>query len=109
MDHVGLVLGLEMSRLVERVVIQVHAESESVDATIHWQGGYTSQHEILRPVATYQQLRDNDRLRARVVELHGESTTAAEIARTLGRGSLLPAGATHSVRSKCGSYLSGLG
>ncbi len=76
--------------LVERVVIQVHAESESVDATIHWQGGYTSQHEILRPVATYQQLRDNDRLRARVVELHRESTTAAEIARTLTREGFSP-------------------
>jgi hypothetical protein len=76
--------------LVERVVIQVHADSESVDVTIHWQGGFTSQHEILRPVATYQQLRDSDRLRARVVELHGEGTTAAEIARTLTREGFTP-------------------
>jgi DNA invertase Pin-like site-specific DNA recombinase len=76
--------------LVERVVLQVHADRELVDATIHWQGGFTSQHEILRPVASYRQLRDNDRLRARVVALHGTGETAAEIARILTREGFSP-------------------
>ena len=46
--------------LVERVV-QVRCDSEFVDVTIHWAGGYESQHELVRPVAT---LRSAARLRA---------------------------------------------
>src|SRR5262249_50351252 len=38
--------------LVERVVVHVRCDSELVDATIHWAGGYESQHQIARPVAS---------------------------------------------------------
>ena len=39
----------EMIRcLVDRVVVQVRCDSEFVDTTIHWKGGYTSQHEFAR-------------------------------------------------------------
>src|SRR5207237_9360167 len=58
----------EMTRcLVERVVANVHCDSEFVDVTIHWAGGYESQHEIVRPVGTYDQLRDFYRHMYRVV------------------------------------------
>ena len=35
--------------LVEKVVVHVEQNSEYVDVTIHWQGGFTSQHEVVRP------------------------------------------------------------
>jgi DNA invertase Pin-like site-specific DNA recombinase len=74
----------EMIRcLVERVVVQVRCDSEFVDVTIHWAGGYESQHEIVRPVATYAQLRDFERLLDRVVELRQAGHTAAAIAGVL--------------------------
>lgn len=69
--------------LVERVVVQVRAESEHFDATIHWAGGYTSQHELIRPVGTYAQLRDFEALMRRVTELRESGHTAGQIAKQL--------------------------
>ena len=74
----------EMIRcLVGRVVVQVQRDSELVDATIHWAGGYESQHEIVRPVATYAQLQGFEQLMDRVVELRQAGHTAPEIADAL--------------------------
>jgi len=69
--------------LVERVVVHVRCDSELVDVTIHWAGGYQSQHAIVRPVATYAQLRDFERLMDRVVELRQAGHTAPHIAKAL--------------------------
>ena len=74
--------------LVERVVVHVRKDSEYVNATIHWQGGMTSRHEIIRPVRTYAQLRDYDQLLERIVKLRGEGHTAAAIAERLNRDRL---------------------
>jgi DNA invertase Pin-like site-specific DNA recombinase len=66
--------------LVERVVVHVRCDSEYVDATIHWVGGFESQHEIIRAVGTYAQLRDFEALINRVMELREAGHTAPEIA-----------------------------
>jgi hypothetical protein len=44
--------------LVERVVVHVCRDSEYVEVTLCWHGGYTSQHTIVRPVQSYARLRD---------------------------------------------------
>jgi DNA invertase Pin-like site-specific DNA recombinase len=69
--------------LVEKVVVHVKNDSEYVDVSIQWQGGFTSRHEVVRPVASYAQLRDGDRLMERVVELRRAGRTAAAIAEAL--------------------------
>jgi hypothetical protein len=69
--------------LVERVAVQIRSECELVDVTIHWAGGYESQHEIVRPVATYAQLSDFERLLDRVAELREAGHIARDIAATL--------------------------
>jgi hypothetical protein len=71
--------------LVERVVVEVQGKSEVVDCTIHWKGGYESQHEVIRPVKKYEQLRDYDRLRDRITELHSQGWKAASIAEQLNK------------------------
>lgn len=76
--------------LVERVVVQVRCDSEFVDATIHWAGGYESHHEIVRPVATYAQLRDFEPLMNRVVELREAGHAAPEIAERLNAEGFYP-------------------
>ncbi len=76
--------------LVERVVVHVRPDSEYVDATIHWHGGFTSQHEIVRPVRSYAQLRDQEQLVARVVQLHGQGHTAAALAEQLNHEGFAP-------------------
>ena len=76
--------------LVEKVVVHVKNNSEYVDVTIHWQGGFTSQHEVVRPVRSYEQLRDLDKLMDRIVALRHEGCTAAQIADCLNREGFSP-------------------
>jgi hypothetical protein len=76
--------------LVEKVVVHVKKTSEYVDATIHWQGGFTSQHEIIRPVQLYEQLRDFDQLMERIVALRRRGETSRQIAQTLKREGFHP-------------------
>jgi DNA invertase Pin-like site-specific DNA recombinase len=76
--------------LVERVVVQVRKDSEYVEATIHWQGGFTSQHELVRPVGCYEQLRDFKPLMDRLVQLHSQGQRAWQIADTLNREGFRP-------------------
>ena len=69
--------------LVERVVVHVEVDSEHVDVMIQWRGGFTSRHEIVRPVLRYEQLRDYDRLLDRIGRWRREGDTAAQIAAKL--------------------------
>ena len=71
-------------------MVHVHCDSEFVDVTIHWAGGYESQHEIVRPVATYAQLRDFEPLMNRVVELREAGHAASEIANRLNAEGFYP-------------------
>jgi DNA invertase Pin-like site-specific DNA recombinase len=66
--------------LIERVVVQVRCDSECVAVTIHWAGGYESQHAIVRPVATYAQLHNFEELLNRVAELRAAGQAAPRIA-----------------------------
>jgi hypothetical protein len=69
--------------LLERVVVHVRCDSERVEATLHWKGGYQSQHALTRPVANYAQLQDFERLLERVMQLRESGSTAARIAQAL--------------------------
>ena len=64
-----------LRHLVERVVVTVQGGTEYTDVRIHWAGGFVSQHEILRPVRRYDQLRDWDRLMGRIAELRAADRT----------------------------------
>jgi DNA invertase Pin-like site-specific DNA recombinase len=68
--------------LVDRVVVRVN-HGEHVDVAIHWHEGFTSQHELLRPVRSYQQLAAVDQLRQRVTELRQAGNSARQIAQRL--------------------------
>ena len=76
--------------LVEKVVVHVKNDSEYVDVTIHWHGGFTSQHEVVRPVKSYEQLRDFDKLMDRIAALRHEGHTAAQIADCLNQEGFSP-------------------
>lgn len=51
--------------------------------TIHWAGGYTSQHQVRRPVRTYGQLEGFEQLMDRVVALRQVGYTTRRIAEKL--------------------------
>jgi Recombinase zinc beta ribbon domain/Recombinase/Resolvase, N terminal domain len=69
--------------LVERVVVHVIKDSEHVDVQVRWRGGFTSHHEVIRPVHRYEHLRDHDRLIERLAEWRREGLTAGQIAARL--------------------------
>jgi DNA invertase Pin-like site-specific DNA recombinase len=66
--------------LVERVVLTAPPEQEIADVAVHWAGGFVSHHQLVRPVARYEQLRDFDRLAQRITELRRQKHTSAQIA-----------------------------
>jgi len=76
--------------LVEHVVVHVEQCSEFVDATIHWHGGFTSQHQVVRPVGCYTQLRDYDLLIKRIKSLYQEGKTVPAIAERLNQEGFIP-------------------
>lgn len=69
--------------LVERVTVHVRTSTEFAGVTIHWAGGYESQHEIVRPVRRYEQLRDLEPLLDRAQELRESGQTVCQIAEQL--------------------------
>ena len=83
--------------LVEKVVVHGKNDSEYVDVTIHWQGGFISQHEVLRPVRSYEQLRDFDKLMDRITTLRREGKTTVQIADALNREGF-------STPKRCGAF-----
>ena len=83
--------------LVEKVVVHGKIDSEYVDVTIHWQGGFLSQHEVLRPVRSYEQLRDFDQLMDRITTLRREGKTTVQIADALNREGF-------STPRRCGAF-----
>ena len=69
--------------LLDRVEISVAGKTELVDVTIHWQGGFTSQHEVLRPIFSYARLSNYEELKERVTALRHAGHASQAIAEQL--------------------------
>ncbi len=76
--------------LVDHVVVNVEQRSEHVDVTIHWHGGFMSQHQVVRPVGCYTQMRDYDLMIKRIGMLHQEGKTVPAIAERLNQEGFVP-------------------
>ena len=66
--------------LLERAVVNLRGSSDHVDVTLQWAGGFTTQHEFIRPVLRYDQVADYDRMVARISELRDQGWSFAKIA-----------------------------
>lgn len=91
--------------LVERVTVHVQGNTEYVDVTINWIGGFVSQHVTRRPVAEYRQMRDYDGLVQRLRELSEAGHTAREIAEVLNTEGYQPTGQRATFRSQTVRHL----
>jgi len=69
--------------LIEKLVLTAPAHCELAEVSVHWAGGFVSHHELTRPVARYEQLRDYERLSRRIVELRLQKLTSKRIAEQL--------------------------
>lgn len=77
--------------LLNRILLTIQDSTERVDVTLHWAGGFTSQHELIRPVRSYDQLADYERLIGRIKGLRREGLSFAAIAEQLNRDGFRPA------------------
>jgi DNA invertase Pin-like site-specific DNA recombinase len=76
--------------LVETVVVTVAGSSEQTEVTIHWAGGHSSRHALVRPVQCYDQLSGHTELLQRIAELRKEGRSLADIAERLNRDGFRP-------------------
>jgi DNA invertase Pin-like site-specific DNA recombinase len=76
--------------VLSRVVVTIRAASDQVTVALEWAGGFTSQHEVTRPVHAYRQQADFGRLISRVRELHVAGHSTTEIAAVLNREGFRP-------------------
>jgi hypothetical protein len=76
--------------LVEQVRLEVLGDTERVHVQITWAGGHRTDGELVRPVATLQQLSYYPRLASRVRELAAGGYTAGQIAGRLNDEGLRP-------------------
>jgi hypothetical protein len=79
-----------LRHLIDRIFVNVQGKTELTDVTIHWAGGFVSRHEVVRPVARYDQLRDYDSLVARIQELQRIGWSSPRIAQQLNQEGFRP-------------------
>jgi DNA invertase Pin-like site-specific DNA recombinase len=72
-----------LRQVVERVRAEVQGASERVGLQIHWVGGVTTQHDMVRPVGSYEQMSNFAQLRARVTALHAAGASCEQMAERL--------------------------
>jgi len=76
--------------LVERVVATRQNDSELIGVSIHWVGGYVSQHEVSRRVLRFEQLSQFPALRDRLTEMRRAGWAADKIAAQLNQEGFRP-------------------
>lgn len=69
--------------LIDRVVITTQGSSEQIDMTIHWKGGFASQHTVVRRISHYDQLRDFPAIMDSIRAGHAAGLLAWQIAEQL--------------------------
>jgi hypothetical protein len=71
--------------LIERIVVNVRANSERAKVTVTWRGGQTTRHEVVKSVSRYKSLGEYDRMMDRIVQVRRESLTIKKLAAQLTR------------------------
>jgi len=76
--------------LIERIELIVCGTTDQVEVTIHWTGGFVSQHSLVRAVQRYDQLANYAQLRARIEELRSHGQTMSQVAQSLNQEGFHP-------------------
>ena len=69
--------------LIDRIVVEVIDGTERLSVSVHWAGGYTSQHETRRTVSTFDELEDSEALLERARQLYNSGCPRTELIRCL--------------------------
>ena len=66
-------------QVIQKVVVEVEGNSEQVQVTIEWAGGYTTKGKIIRPVAKWTQLSNYRQLCQRLEQMVAAKLTTQEM------------------------------
>jgi len=77
--------------LIEKIVVEVVEGTEVLSVTVHWAGGFESQHESRRTVATFDDMRDADSLLQRAQQLYNFGFPRCELVSILNQEGFEPA------------------
>jgi len=77
--------------IIEDIVVEVVDASERLSVTVHWAGGFTSQHETRRRVQSFDQLDASEELAERIQQLYDEGCPLLDIANKLNDEGYKPA------------------
>jgi DNA invertase Pin-like site-specific DNA recombinase len=77
--------------LIDRIVVEVVEKTERLSVTVHWSGGFTSQHETRRTVMRFDELENVEELLARTRDLYNSGCPRDEIMRLLNAEGFKPA------------------
>jgi len=76
--------------IVERVILIADRTTEGNEVTIVWRGGMETRHLVSRPVGSFEQLKDYQKLTERIRELHAAGLHHFQIADALNREGFVP-------------------
>src|SRR5262249_38066864 len=76
--------------VVERVIVATDKSTELNEVTIVWYGGVAALQQGARPVGTYEQLNDYQRLTERITQLHQQGFHLSQIAQKLNDEGFVP-------------------
>jgi hypothetical protein len=76
--------------LIEQIEVGVQGETDQVELSIRWAGGFVSRHRLVRAVQCYEQLVDYPRLRTRIAELRAAGKSMAAVAESLNQEGFHP-------------------
>jgi hypothetical protein len=76
--------------LLERVDVNVEGNSERMELTLQWAGGFTSRYHHTRSVSCYDQLSNREELLARIETLRATGRTLQQVAEQLNREGFRP-------------------
>ncbi len=94
--------------LLDGVVVNVEGNSEQVDVTLQWAGGFESHHRLVRPVSRYDQLSNYQELLARIDALRNQGESFSSIAAQLNAEGFRPPKRTSKFTSNMVGKLVGL-
>jgi len=89
--------------LIDDIVVEVINASERLSVSVHWSGGFTSQHESRRRVGSFDQLEASEALANRAQQLYNEGCPLSEIAKQLNHEGYMPAKGDRFTKTSMGA------
>jgi DNA invertase Pin-like site-specific DNA recombinase len=90
--------------LITDIVVKVIGNTERLSVTVHWAGGFQTQHESRRHVQAFDQLEASEELAQRAGQLYNEGYPLSQIAKQLNAEGYRPAKQDQFTKTSIGAF-----